>query len=416
MDKDSLQKQLESMEEASERWRSERRRLNSEIDKLETALSDAKTSIARKTNGTGDKSSVDPLALAKVQEAADQKLKQATEEWEAERSKLTSKINRLEGGLAEAIARASNPLRVTQSVKEQFELELNRVAKEKTDLEQAFLRGKTEWEQEKLKMTGEMVKLRRAAQIMGRPIPTEDFESNPKVRDMQNQLKENLAQWNTERSRLVVQIQKLEENSRDWGTERRKLQDHAADLQESLNQAEAKIQSLEIAARKPNAAKAQVEELEHENEALQKLLRETQNAYESEQNRLALKIEQLKLQLQQASSIHGQHISEEVVDLLRQQYEKKLQEAFQQKEQLAHELETANSLLEAERVLSNRSHTGTDNQAVEAEISRVETQINEIVAIIENPNSELSTVIRKNVEKAELDSYMKGILFALGRK
>jgi chromosome segregation ATPase len=295
---------------------------------------------------------------------------------------------------------------------------LNRVAKEKTDLEQAFLRGKTEWEQEKLKMTGEMVKLRRAAQIMGRPIPVDDFESNPKVRDLQNQLKENLAQWNTERGRLVAQIQKLEENSRDWGAERRKLQDHAGDLQESLNQAEAKIQSYEIVARKPNAAKAQVEELERENEALQKLLRETQNAYESEQNRLALKIEQLKVQLQQASTIHGQHISEEVVDLLRQQYEQKLQEALQQKEQLFNELQTASSLLEAERVLSKRGggQKGTDMQAQEAEISRVEKQINDIVAIIENPNSELSTVIRKNVEKAELDSYLKGILFSLGRK
>ena len=49
--------------------------------------------------------------------------------------------------------------------KKQFEAEMTRVAKDKTELEQAFLRGKTEWEQEKLKMTGEMVKLRRAAQI-----------------------------------------------------------------------------------------------------------------------------------------------------------------------------------------------------------------------------------------------------------
>jgi hypothetical protein len=79
---------------------------------------------------------------------------------------MKSQINRLEGAVAEAIARASNPMRATQSVKEQFEVQLNRVAKEKTELEQAFLRAKTEWEQEKLKMTGEMVKLRRAAQIM----------------------------------------------------------------------------------------------------------------------------------------------------------------------------------------------------------------------------------------------------------
>ena len=98
-------------------------------------------------------------------------MKKATEVWETERTKLLSDINRLETAVADAIARASNPLRATQSVKEQFEVELNRVSKEKTEVEQAFLRSKTQWEQEKLKMTGEMVKLRRAAQIMGRPVP-----------------------------------------------------------------------------------------------------------------------------------------------------------------------------------------------------------------------------------------------------
>src|SRR5436190_1368068 len=215
MDKEALRRQLEDMEEASERWRAERRRLNAEIDKLESALTDAKTAAARKRGGSGgDKGpAIDPVTFAKLQEAAEERLRQSTEEWEAERTKLNSQINRLEGAVAEAIARASNPMRATQSVKEQFEVELNRVAKEKTELEQAFLRGKTEWEQEKLKMTGEMVKLRRAAQIMGRQVPKEDTpEVNPKVRDLENQLTENLGQWTTEREGLVTQIQKLEEN------------------------------------------------------------------------------------------------------------------------------------------------------------------------------------------------------------
>jgi hypothetical protein len=122
MDKEALQRQLEDMEEATERWRAERRRLNSEIDKLETALADAKAEAARKRS---DKSQgADPRAIARIQDAADQKIRKAAEDWETERSKLNSKINRLEGALAEAIARASNPLRVTQSVKEQFELEM----------------------------------------------------------------------------------------------------------------------------------------------------------------------------------------------------------------------------------------------------------------------------------------------------
>ena len=43
-----------------------------------------------------------------------EKLKRATEEWDAERAKLLSQVNRLEGAVAEAIARASNPLVLDQ--------------------------------------------------------------------------------------------------------------------------------------------------------------------------------------------------------------------------------------------------------------------------------------------------------------
>src|SRR5207249_5412914 len=117
MDKEASQRELDNMED-SERWRSERRRLNAEIDKLEAELADAKTSARKRA---ADKSqSADPLAIARIHEAAEERIKRATEDLEAEKAKLNSKINRLEGALAEAIARSSNPLRMTQSVKEQF--------------------------------------------------------------------------------------------------------------------------------------------------------------------------------------------------------------------------------------------------------------------------------------------------------
>jgi len=477
MDKEPAGRELENMDE-SERWRSERRRLNSEIDKLEAELADAKSMASRKH--AADKSpGADPLATARVQEAAEEKIKRAAEEFEAEKAKLNSKINRLEGALAEAIARSSNPLRMTQSVKEQFEVELNRVAKEKTDIEQAFLRAKTEWEQEKLKMTGEAVKLRRAAQIMGRPIPKDDVaDTNPKVRDLESQLQENLAQWNREREKLTLQIQKLNDASRAWDAERRTLHDHAAQLQEAFVKAEAKIQSLEVAARKPSPAIEQVDELRNENKELQAELDKTQDALDAERSQFESKIAELEhhikqlmrdletsgntaetqaelntlrrendtmqrqlKQTQQAWDEQKQHLESEaaqlkeqlkrlsqtserasngVVEQLRSQYEERLQEAIREKIQLARELQNASTLLESERSrLANAQKdggTGLDRTAIDKEVARIESQLNEIVAIIEDPSSELSTVIRKNVEKAELDSYLRGILFALGRK
>ena len=55
----------------------------------------------------------------------------------------------------------------------------------------------------------------------------------------------------------------------------------------------------------------------------------------------------------------------------------------------------------------------TDNEALTAEMERVQGLIKEISDLIEDPATELSTVIRKNVERAELESYLKGIRFAL---
>jgi chromosome segregation ATPase len=48
-----------------------------------------------------------------------------------------------------------------------------------------------------------------------------------------------------------------------------------------------------------------------------------------------------------------------------------------------------------------------------SEVERVEGKIREISALIDDPATDLSIVIRKNVERAELDSYLKGIRFAI---
>ena len=422
MDKDALRRQLDDMEEQSERWRAERRRMQAEIDKLENALADNRPAPSRKRGTAGEKAqpAIDPNIYAKLQDEADEKVEAAKQEWQAERKKLLSKINRLEGSVAEAIERASNPMRSTQSVKEQFEIQLNRAQKEKTEIEQAFLRAKTQWEQEKLKTAGEMVKLRSAAQIMGRPIPKDNTpETNPKVRDLENQLRSKLAEWNTERGFLSGQIQTLQQASRQWDTERRQLNDHAGQLQQAFVQAQAKIQTLEIAARTPNPTEAQLDDVRREKESLQRQFQDGRNSWDGERRRLNAELERLEQQLQKTSDTR-EHMSNEAVDQLRHQYEKRLQDAIQQKNQLAEELQTASSTLEVERTrlsaAPQATSTGIDAAAISAEVSRVEAQLSQIIAIIDDPDTELSTVIRKNVEKAELDSYLKGILFALGKK
>jgi len=294
-------------------------------------------------------------------------------------------------------------------MKEQFEIELNRVAQEKTEIEQAFLRAKTQWEQEQLKMTGEMVKLRRAAKIMGQPVAKEEkADVNPKLRDLENQLKESHAKWSAEREESTKQIHRLEQTSRHWDIERRQLNDHAGQLQQAFLKAQAQIQTYEATARAPNPSEAQIEQLRREKEGLQTELQETRRAWEAERSQLKKEIERLEGQIQRASESQDR-VSKEIVDQLRKQYEQRLQEAIQEKNQLT------GKLLEAERTPRSGGQTknsGLDNTAIAAEVSRVESLIKELVALMEDPDTELSTIIRKNVEKAELDAYLKGIMFA----
>jgi hypothetical protein len=50
------------------------------------------------------------------------------------------------------------------------------------------------------------------------------------------------------------------------------------------------------------------------------------------------------------------------------------------------------------------------------EITRVQSSLAEVVAIIDDPMTELSVVIRKNVEKLELEAYLKGLKYIADRK
>ena len=54
-----------------------------------------------------------------------------------------------------------------------------------------------------------------------------------------------------------------------------------------------------------------------------------------------------------------------------------------------------------------------NNQLVRDEVSRVEGLIRKISETIEDPETELSVVIRKNAERAELESYLRGLRFKI---
>jgi hypothetical protein len=79
-------------------------------------------------------------------------------------------------------------------------------------------------------------------------------------------------------------------------------------------------------------------------------------------------------------------------------------------------LQSALAVAQAHKAIEATNEPPANNPALSKEIERVENLIKEISTVIENPATDLSTVIRKNVERAELESYLKGIRYAFERR
>ena len=349
----------EELESAAERWRGERRKLNAEIDRLESALSTARDSSSRRVPPAAGPPAVDPLELAKIREASEERLRKASSEWETERARLCSQIARLERAVAEAIERSSNSIRSTQPIKEQFEAQLEDAAKSRLELEQDFLRAKGTWDEERKKLAGEIIKLRRLAP------PSKALEAKEKLEQLRGR-KESLEE---------LRIKELE--------------DHLSKAREEVQQ----YHQVSMQARETAKAEFEprFEQLRHELDAAH------------------TEIQQLRRALTESHD----RVSAEVVDQLRIQYNSKMQEISHQKTQMAQELQAATAMLQTERSrFSREASHGADHAAIQAEVERVGRIIEAIAALMEDPATDLSTVIRKNVEKAELDAYLKGILFS----
>jgi hypothetical protein len=82
--------------------------------------------------------------------------------------------------------------------------------------------------------------------------------------------------------------------------------------------------------------------------------------------------------------------------------------------QAATQAEAEKAIAAMRAAAASKSGTASINsEALAKEVERVEVLVKQISDLIENPATELSTVIRKNVERAELESYLKGIRFAV---
>lgn len=75
--------------------------------------------------------------------------------------------------------------------------------------------------------------------------------------------------------------------------------------------------------------------------------------------------------------------------------------------------EKAVAAVKAAAAISVKLTGAVASEPLATEVQRIEGLIEQIAALMDDPTTDLATVIRKSVEKAELESYLRGIRFAL---
>ena len=83
------------------------------------------------------------------------------------------------------------------------------------------------------------------------------------------------------------------------------------------------------------------------------------------------------------------------------------------KEHAAAELKRVKS--EAEAAVASAVSSAIPQSSNGEEIAKVEAKLAAVIQLVEDPATELSVVIRKNVEKLELEAYLKGLRYADGK-
>ena len=200
-EKSQLEEEIES---ASEKWRAERRRLNSEIDRLETKLAETRET-RRKAPDSKAAKAADPQEVDQIHAAAEERIKRAAQAFDSDREKLQAEISRLQRGIADLIERSNNPLRASQAEKEKYETRLEDAVRAKRLAEDALLAAKADWEQEKLKLVAETIKLRRPAPEKPKSGRDDEF-----VQQMEKKLDETLRS----RDKLADEFDKVKTQTR----------------------------------------------------------------------------------------------------------------------------------------------------------------------------------------------------------
>jgi class 3 adenylate cyclase len=344
-----VQEQIEEdLETARGQWRAERRNLTAEIEQLEEAADRARQGARQQLSEDLQSELRFQLEEAlRARAALEQDLVNAQQKFEADRDRLKAQIASMQATVIEAMERSNNPTRMAAVLREQVDLRVSE-AKQEWQLQWEGDRKRYNTEIERLKKTGgsNAADQRREAarrallQKMGK-LPagapggpaktaeqwqhefedakiqweterdqlqlklkrlelelqrTQDTLRTEVFQEMRAQYEPKLAEANSERSRLYLEIQSL---SADLAAERERLTAQVEELERSIPEAQ-------DAARRQTAAELQDRfdaKLEEANRLRSRLERKHQDAaeeWESERRRMRKQIAALEEQLKEA--------------------------------------------------------------------------------------------------------------------
>ncbi len=206
----------EQYETATDQWRAERRNLVAQIEHLEEAVERARAGA--KEQLSQDLQSEMRFQLDEATRAREQlehDLSIAQQKFEAERNNLKAQIAGMQATVVEAMERSNNPARFAMVVREQVEI---RLAEARQDWQ-------LQWEGERKRLTTELERLKNAgarseerkeaarrailAKLGKGPAGSASPAGKPAAH-WESEFEDAKIQWHTEREQLKLKIRKLE--------------------------------------------------------------------------------------------------------------------------------------------------------------------------------------------------------------
>jgi hypothetical protein len=445
-DREELQSALNRMMEAAALWKRERAQLVAACDQLRRQLKQSEEAVtAARERSQGDQSVADSASSA----------------WEEERTQLLAQQNQLRGQLNEseegaAIALERQVGTAVDRVRSELTAEIERL---RAELQQSA-DVQAQWTEERSQLLEE---LEGTKQLVA---DTEMGAALALDRQISSAVQNVKAEWSAEEEKLRDEIRQLQDGKgiasdtvpqelqdavesarKDWTVERDRLRQ---DLDAAMHMcARRGAENAELAAERDRLAQvvdeaAEARRVLAESEEAAGIAVESEIASavarvraESEAEREQLRSEseeylaQLQTELDDAKRLlsdaqlayaisvsdlkEAEGKSAELLEdrnRLREQMEDLSDVAAQKELECLHLKEecdrTTQILEEATSPISSR---GVTTELVIAEEVRVEELIRELSLLIDDPGTELSAVIRKTVERAQLDFYLKGLRF-----